>query len=67
MIVSINLEGKRGTKYEVRLSLDSLTNNVFVELIQPMADGHKRALASGMEARGGVGGRLLANWFGSEK
>lgn len=67
MIVSIILEGKRGTKYEVRMSLDSLTNNVFVELIQPMADGHKRALASVMEARGGAGGRMLAAWFGSDK
>lgn len=67
MIVTINLQGKRGTKYELRFSLDQLTDSVFVELVQPMADGHVRALASTLEARGGVGGRLLSAWFGELK
>lgn len=67
MITAIKLKGRRGTEYEVRFSLDQLTNNVFIELIQLMNDGTKRSLGSTLEARGGVGGRLLANWFGSEK
>lgn len=67
MQVTIDLEGKRGTKYQLRFSLDQLTNNVFVELRQPMADGHVRELASTLEARGGVGGRLMGAWFGDVK
>lgn len=57
----IDLQGKRGTKYQLQFSLDQLTNNVFVELIQPMPDGHERKLAATLEARGGAGGRMLAS------
>jgi hypothetical protein len=66
VISAITIEGKRGTKYEVQFSLDSLTNQVFIELVQLMPDDHKRKLVSGLEARGGVGGRLIVAWFGSE-
>lgn len=66
MRVSVRLEGKRGKQYTVYFSLDSLTNQVFIEL-EDTTHAVKKPMASKLEPRGEVGGRLIAGWFGSEK
>lgn len=65
MIVRINLKanktaGNRVKSYDITISLDRFTNKVFISL----ADDKGRDLAGTLEDRGGIGGALLANWFG---
>lgn len=66
MKVSITLKGKKQEPYSIMFSEmgDEVGGGILVELIN---DKTKKIIASANQPSGGIGGRLLSNWFAKEQ